>query len=390
MTDILCVSTTDWDEIWGSRQQIMTRLAANGHRVLFVERQVGPEHLWRDPTLRLRKQTAWQKPSVRQKAENLWLWQPPLLPPGRYFSLAINILGQQRLIARLRPVLESLQFSRPALWMYPPHSGPLIGQFGEILSVYHCIDRFVAGQGGLKRRVMESQERDLISRSDLVFVHAEGLRRLYGHLTRRPIILVPSAADVGHFQSTDLVHPDLMGLPRPLLGLTGTLDARIDLAYLEEVMRLRSDWSLVLIGAARPGRIDLAPLLALPNVYNLGHRSFADLPSLLNGIDVLLIPYVRSELTEYISPIKLYEYLANGAPIVSAPLAEIRSFSNWIYFAEEPAGYIRAIEQALQEDSPERRAAQRRAAWEHTWEARLQILWGAVEAVVQESLHAEA
>ena len=152
MTDILCISTTDWDEIWGSRQQIMTRLAAKGNRVLFVERQVGPEHLWFDPGLRRRKLAAWHGPAFRKQAENLWLWQPPLMPPGRYYSLAVNALGQKRLAVHLRPVLESLDFSRPVLWMYPPHSAPLIGRFGERLAVYHCIDRFAAGQRGLKRR----------------------------------------------------------------------------------------------------------------------------------------------------------------------------------------------------------------------------------------------
>src|SRR5512135_1202988 len=111
MSDILCISTTDWDEIWGSRQQIMKRLAAAGHRVLFVERQVGPEHLQRDPLLRARKLSAWRGPPLREHAPNLWLWQPPLLPPGRYHSLTLNRLGQSLLAARLHPVLDRLGFA---------------------------------------------------------------------------------------------------------------------------------------------------------------------------------------------------------------------------------------------------------------------------------------
>src|SRR3974377_2286658 len=97
MTDILCISTPDWNEIWGSRQQIMARLAAAGHRGLFVERQVGPEHLLRDPDLRHRKLSAWRLPALRLLDKNLWLWQPPLLPPGRYYSMALNHLGQSLL-----------------------------------------------------------------------------------------------------------------------------------------------------------------------------------------------------------------------------------------------------------------------------------------------------
>ncbi len=218
MTDILCFSTTDWDEIWGSRQQIMARLAGAGHRVLFVERQAGPEHLLRDPDLRRRKLSAWRLPALRQLNKNLWLWHPPLLPPGRYYSMALNRLGQSLLVARLRPVLHELTFEQPLLWLYPPHSAPLIGRFSEKLVVYHCIERFAGEQRGLKRKVMQAQEADLIHRADQVFVNTADLCHIYQPLARHTITLVPSAADVAHFQSTSVVHPDVSALPRPTPG----------------------------------------------------------------------------------------------------------------------------------------------------------------------------
>ncbi len=238
--------------------------------------------------------------------------------------------------------------------------------------------------------MIETQERELLTRADLVFVHSGGLQQLYASQTRRPMKLVPSAADVSLFQSTKLVHPDIVDLPKPRLGLSGTLDARVDVALLEQLMSRKPGWSLVLIGSARPRRIDLAGLLALPNVYDLGKRPFTDLPALLNGMDVLLIPYRRSELTEFISPLKLYEYLANGAPIVSTPLPEAQPLAEWVYFAESPEEFIRAVERALQEDKPERRADRRRAAQVHTWDQRVDILWEAVEAVLREKERAAA
>ena len=175
--NFLCMSTTDWDEIWGSRQQIMSRLAAQGHRILFVERQVGPEHLLRDPVLRSRKLTAWRHPAIRQIEENLWLYQPPLMLPGRYFSIAANASGQRWLARKLRPLLTQLGLENPILWLYPPHSAPLLGQFNERLVVYHCIERFVGNQTGRKRRIMEIEETELLRHAHLVFAHAEGLRQ---------------------------------------------------------------------------------------------------------------------------------------------------------------------------------------------------------------------
>ena len=389
MTDILCFSTTDWDEIWGSRQQVMARLATAGHRVLFVERQVGPEHLLRDPDLRIRKLSAWRWPALRPLNKNLWLWRPPLLPPGRYYSMALNRLGQSLLAARLRPVLNELAFEQPLLWLYPPHSAPLIGQFSERLVVYHCIERFAGGQHGHKRKVMQAQEADLLHDADRVFVHIEELRRLYQPIARHTITLVPSAADVAHFQSTNVVHPVISALPRPRLGVSGTIDARVDVSLLYNLAYTHPDWHLILIGQVRPGRINLAPLKILPNVHFLGHRSFADLPVMLNGMDALLIPYLYNELTECISPIKLYEYLAVGKPIISVDLPGVRPLRDWVSLAKDQTGFIQAVQDALAEDDEgQRYTARRKFALEHTWEARIKRMWDVVGAALAEEHYA--
>ena len=389
MTDILCFSTTDWDEIWGSRQQIMARLAAAGHRVLFVERQVGPEHLLRDRDLRFRKLNAWRLPALRPFNKNLWLWQPPLLPPAHYYSMSLNRLGQSILAARLRPALHELAFEQPLLWLYPPQSAALIGQFSEKLVIYHCIERFVGRQRGHKRKVMQAQEADLLRCADRVFVHTAELRRLYQPLARHPITLVPSAADVAHFQSTHAVHPDVSALPRPRLGVSGTLDARVDVGLLYNLACSHPEWHLILIGQVRPGRVDLAPLQILPNVHLLGPRRFADLPALLNGMDALLIPYLCNELTEYISPIKLYEYLAVGKPIISVDLPGVRPLQDWVSLAKDQPGFIQAVQLALDEDDEgQRYTARRKAAWEHTWDARIKLMWDVVGAALAEGQHA--
>jgi glycosyltransferase involved in cell wall biosynthesis len=390
--DILCFSTTDWDEIWGSRQQVMGRLAAGGQRVLFVERQVGPEMLLRDPAMRRRKRAAWKEPALRQLEANLWLWQPPLLPPGRYYSPALNRLGQRLLANRLLPVLRRLSFEPPLLWLYPPQSYPLLGRFGERLSVYHCIERFAGEQHGRKRRVMLMQEEALLRAVDLVFVHSEGLRRLYSPLTRRPIRLVPSAADVAHFQAAAEIDPELAALPTPRLVVMSTLDARLDVEMLACLAGAHPAWQLALVGQVRPERVDVRPLTGLPNVHFLGKRPFSELPALLKAADACLAPYVLNELTQFISPLKVYEYLAAGKPIASTDLPEVRPLAEWVAIApdggEDPnlraALFAGAIERALREDRPELQAKRRAAALAHSWDRRVEEMWAAVEAVVKE------
>ncbi|HBX71112.1 MAG TPA: hypothetical protein DEH25_17475 [Chloroflexi bacterium] len=395
--DIICISTTDWDEIWGSRQQIMLQMVSKGHRVLFVERQVGLEHLLRDKNMRRRKISAFRESAPVQIQLNLWRWQPPLMYPGRYYSLILNKWGQRYLSARLKPILNQLGFTYPILWMYPPQSAPLIGQFSEKLSIYHCIEHFAGDQKGRKQKIMLAQENALLREVDQVFVHADGLRKRYAPLTRRPIELIPSAADVAHFQSTDQIHPTISAIPHPRLVLMGTLDARIDHDLLYHVMSQNPNWSLVLIGQMRSSQRDFAPLLALPNVYYLGKQLFADLPTLLNGADIALIPYVLTEMTRAISPIKAYEYLAVGNPIVSVNLPEIAQLKPWIYKVDNlqyqdrsiAEIFTEAITTALETESPSLRDARRQAAQEHSWQARANRMQQTIQSVLREKADAE-
>lgn len=381
MSDILCISTTDWDEIWGSRQQLMQIFAQAGHRILFVERQVGPEHLLRNPEMRRRKLQAWRPTHPIAVQNNLWRWQPPVMPPGRYYADYLNQLGQNRLAAQLRSVLAELGFNKPVLWLYPPHSAPLLGQLKESLSVYHCIERFAGNQTGRKRQVMLAQEEKLLRQVDQVFTHAEGLRQLYAPLTRRPIVLTPSAADVAHYQSTDQIHPLMQAVPEPRLAVIGTLDERIDQALLTEIARQRPGWNLALIGRIRPPAARFSELFALPNVHHLGKQPFSALPALLNGASVALIPYVFTEMTSFISPLKAYEYLAVGKAIVSVALPEVRNLATWVKIVETNAdsqqfsqAFIAAIEEALAQDTQEQQFQRRQAAWQHTWQARARLM----------------
>jgi glycosyltransferase involved in cell wall biosynthesis len=317
---------------------------------------------------------AWRSQTLRKVANNIWLYQPPLMLPGRYFSITANTLGQRWMAHKLRPIITRLRLENPILWLYPPHSAPLIGEFNERLTVYHCIDRFIGNQTGRKRQVMETEEIKLLRQANLVFTHSEGLRQKYTSFTRQPIVLLPSAADVAHFQSTTEIHPDVASIPHPRLGLVGSIDGRINIKLLQDISQAHPDWHLILIGQIRPGRVDLSGIKNRPNIHLLGARPFADLPSLLNGMDILLIPYVHDELTEFISPIKLYEYLAVGKPIVSVDLPEVRVLADWISIAESTAEWITGIEQAMRVDTPERIAARRKVAWEHTWDERVNII----------------
>ncbi len=389
MTDILIFSSTDWHGNWGSRQQIAQLWAAHGRRVLYVERMAGWEHLARYPHLRRRRWARWRQgvaQSATQVEPNLWLASPPPLLPGRYYLPAITRFNAAWVARWLRSILRRLDFVAPLLWLYKPEQAALAGRFSAAGTVYHCIDEWTVGTAGRKKRVIQQLEADLLRRADVVFANSrltfENKRPFNPHTYR-----LPSGVNIRHFQAVaDPALPlpeEVAHLPHPVLAYVGNVDERIDLDGLMRLAQALPSWTLLLIGRVNRLAVDIEPLAALPNVLLLGDRPFAQIPALLKAADLCLLPYVGTEAARYRSPLKLYEYLATGLPIVATPQPEVEEFRHLVTIA--PAADLAAgIEAALAADSLERRRARQKTAAAHSWEARFaQILQHLAECGLQ-------
>ena len=365
--NILCFSSSDWEGKWGSRQQVAARWAERGHPVTFVEQMAGAEHFLRYPDLRRRRQ---HKP-VRRQVDNLWLLTPPPLLPGRYYVPGINQLNA-RLVARwLRLRLREMSFTPDLLWCYKPEHAAVAAYWPDTPLVYHCIDEFTVGTYGRKRANIIRQETELLRRADVVFANStltyENKRRFNPHTYR-----IPSGADTAHFNKANdpqtAVSPKIAHLPHPVLIFAGNINEKIDLSLLARTAEARPQWTIVLIGQAygnAAGR-----LKEYGNIHFWGKRPFAELPFFFRAADVCLLPYVDSEATRYRSPLKLYEYLATGKPIVSTPHSEVAEFADVVAIAS-PENFVAAIEYALQHDTPSARQNRLQLAARHSWDSRI-------------------
>jgi glycosyltransferase involved in cell wall biosynthesis len=115
-------------------------------------------------------------------------------------------------------------------------------------------------------------------------------------------------------------------------------------------------------------------LKGLPNVHCLGRVHAHQVPGYVKGFDVGLMPYAQNRHAEYISPIKLYDYLAAGIPVASLAIPAVNKFEPYVQIAATPADFVRAVRNALQDTSPERHRARRAVAAQHSWQARVEQL----------------
>jgi glycosyltransferase involved in cell wall biosynthesis len=170
------------------------------------------------------------------------------------------------------------------------------------------------------------------------------------------------------------VDPDVDSLPRPRLVFQGAIVAtKLDVQLIAEVAELRSEWSIVLVGPRGAGDPtgDLSPLDDAPNIHMIGPRRANDLPQVLRGADIGLIPYAINDLTRSVFPMKVYEYLAAGLPVLATPLPALDGVDaiETVSSAEE---LVATAERELAADSQMVRRVRSDAAASHSWEARLQ------------------
>ncbi len=374
-----------WQGLWRNRHQLMTRFA-RCNRVLYVE---PPLHL--RPAVRqfLTRRESWQalhRPRIHQIWGGLYIYQSPAFAPisGRF---PLNVLTcTLRRISLLR-ALRQLDIQRPIIWLSRPEMADLIGQFHEQLAIYHVVDEYAAYRGVTQEQaeLLRLQEEKLMGLADLVIVVSPALLE-----AKRPsnphIYLVPNGVETEAFAQAAIGEnsppADLAAIREPRLVYAGLIGTRLDLSLLITLAEKHADWALVLIGEVdrRDCENELAQLQALPNVHFLGLKSAAAVPAYLMACQVCLLPYRLSRESYHMDPLKLYDGLASGKPIVSTAIPAATPYRDLIRLAFSIDEFEAAIQAALAEQDDDLAARRRAVAAANSWAARVEQISMLVEA----------
>jgi glycosyltransferase involved in cell wall biosynthesis len=368
------ISTADWDNpFWTNKQHMATRMAERGCRVLYVE-SVGlrrPSAGGRDLgriLRRLRKGLG----GLREVRPNLWVYSPLVIPA--HGSRLVRALNRMILVGSLRRFIRRLRFKRPIFWIYNPFAVELMDAFERGLLVYHCVDDLTASPG-LPAQALAVAEQKLVRSADLVFTTNPQLQRTRSQWNPDHTYYLPNVVDYEHFSTAraeGAIPEDLARIPFPRIGFVGALsDYKVNFELIAKVAELRTGWHWVLIGQIGEGQPSTTvDMLNRPNIHLLGPRSYAQLPDYLRGIDVAVMPMRQNPYTESMFPMKFFEYLAAGKPVVSVPLPALEEFKEAAVIAASAEEFVAGIEKALQGGSElvDKGAAFART---HTWERRL-------------------
>ncbi len=380
--DIVCVGFADWEtDLRTNQHHLMSRLAA-ANRVLFIE-SLGlrrPQLVGRDLRRIARRVVRGVRPP--RAVDGLHVLSPLVVPRhDRLWAQRVNGWLLPRLVGA---ATRHLGLQAPILWGYVPQAEPLIDVLSPSLVVYHCVDD-IAATKGIDAKSFRAAERSFAGRADLVLASSRPLAERMSDLSAN-VLEAPNVADTARFAAAlepGLVDEAIRTLPRPRVVFTGAVVAtKLDVPLLVELAGLRPDWSFALVGPVGVGdpRTDVSALAGIANVHLLGARSYDALPAVLRGADAALIPYAVNQLTASIFPMKVYEYLAAGLGVVATPLPSLEGVEG-IEIAADAAAMAARLTAMIEEDSPGRRSQRSRLAAGHSWDARLEEIAQAVNAL---------
>lgn len=354
--DFLLFPVIDWDHQFQRPQHIASELARRGHRVLYFRTTFTADVCSCDSP-------------ITEVAPSIYVAELPggLRPPNVYQDIPtaeqIDVIatGVARCCTRLG-------FEATVSIVDYPFWAPIVERLSNTLVLYDCMDDYASfPNAGPPAQVLEGP---MIRLADVFVCSSQHLLNRARGLVSRSGHLVRNGVDLNHFVEPPREHtPERNG---KTVGYVGAMGNWTDIPLLEHCATTLTDHRFVFVGPTLGS--DISSLAALPNVEFLGPRPYAELPRLLHGFDVCLLPYAIGDYALASDPVKVWEYLAAGKPVVARRFAEIERLSQVIELAETPEEFAQAVRVAIETDSAESRRRRVEFTRQHTWSHRVDQL----------------
>jgi glycosyltransferase involved in cell wall biosynthesis len=385
---IVCLSAVDWAFNWQQPQEVTSAFVRSGNRVLFVE-NTGVRRPSIKDAARLRdrlKHWARARGGITV-APNLPDILSPLLLPFPYARAAVAL--NERLLVRAIRTWMPPRDASPLIvitFLPTPLARAVIHRLQPDLIVYYSADRLT--ETSVQAGKLRESEPLLLAEADLVLTSSLGLQKAAAAIATR-VEYFPSGVQAGEFRRERLSRtgrpPAFDGLTGPIVGFTGSLRDATDVALLTELTGLAPDLSFVFVG---PVAADVRRLAARENVRFLGAVPHADVIKYTANFDAGILPYVLTDYTADVMPMKLKEYVAAGLPIVSTHLPEICRFADQhpglISFARDAATFAGALRAAVASDTPASVERRMTIAQQYDWNVQMSRMSAWIESALAE------
>jgi hypothetical protein len=279
--------------------------------------------------------------------------------------------GVQRLSKNLYLVDNFWKYSKVCTYVHVYATDPTLTlrRFKKIEKlnkpiIYEILDEIHEDlQGKVSKSVITRHSYALASKKVAkIIITAKNMENKLPQTVRPKIQYIPNACDSNHFLMQEIP------IEKKVVGYFGALASWVDYELISFLAKRNPGWTIKLIGMDYDGSIWKSGILNQENVTYLGVVDYQSLPSEI-PFSVAILPFRVNDITISTSPIKIYEYLSSGFPVVSTPLPECESIS-YVSIGIGYEDFEEKIKSAMVVDSTKNRDERRSFAIEHSWKAR--------------------
>jgi GT2 family glycosyltransferase len=360
--DIFCFSIIDWTFRFQRPQQLMLQFAAHGHRVFYlnISEFLSPNAI---PKFSLQPvQLAQPMPGIKN---NLFEVRLAMRYPLDLFDQGLGERDVESVIGSIEELRRAENINDAIGYVMMPSWGAVAraaqSRWGWKI-VYDCMDEW-ENFPRVKPEAL-ALEKQLVDECDLLVVTAARLQEKWNALGRNSV-LARNAVDYDFYERNCVPNDLLADTPHPIVGFYGAIADWFDVRLMAEIAQARPAYTFILLGGIFD--VDVTPLRNLRNVKLLGQQPYETMPKYLHHFDACIIPFKVNSITEATDPVKMYEYLSGGKPVVSIRLPELDPYREHIYLADNGTEFIAQLDRAISETAPETIQTRKALAKQHTW-----------------------
>ena len=349
--DVILFPVIDWHFRVQRPQHLVRELAASGHRAFYL-------------TTTFFESTIPNFKVLESPAENVFIVQLgcPTDHPNIYND-TLTEDQQKFLLAGLIKLCTSYKLNAIASIVDLPFWGKVAEALPSSVMVYDCMDHHAGFT--TNSEAMLSTEEQVLKESNLVISTSALLAEKLSEKVANT--LIRNAGEIAFFSEPPRELKIISN--RPVVGYYGAICDWFDIELVVKAAKAHSEWDFALVGNVT--NLDISAAKSMPNIKFYGEVPYVDLPGYLYAFDVCTIPFIINDLTLCTNPVKVYEYLAAGKPVVATAMPELKLIEDVCHVSEGHDTFIKDLTIAMAESKDEKLIESRtRWAKNHDWSSR--------------------
>lgn len=303
---------------------------------------------------------------------------------GLYGMTSLNLKHLPEVMKQL-----AVREEETVMWSYNPLVAPELERYNKAFHIFDAVDNWIehSSYADQKEHIQECYA-SIKKNSDVIFTVSEGLVDFFERQSN--VFYIPNGVDAEDFENAacdkTLLPKQLQEKKQTIIGYHGIIQSRVNFSIFSYLAEKHPTWQFLIIGPVwKEVEPEIKALKKFKNIHILDFVPYAKLPAVISCFDATIIPHKVDAFTHSMNPLKMYEYLAAGKPIVSTPIAGAEQFQDLIALSISPEDFSTNLEGALKNDSDKLRQRRKQMAKEYSWNNRVDLM---MDIIAREELQA--